>query len=555
MTFKNIKIDNYNKELKEEIILQIAISLLGGLGLFLYGMNLMAEGLQKSAGDKLKKIVEKLTSNTVMGVLVGTVVTAIIQSSSAATVMVVGFVNAGIMSLSQAIGVIMGANIGTTVTAQLVSFKLEAIAPVALGIGIILYLFSKKEKTKELATILLGFGILFTGMEFMKDAVKPLAEYEGFRRALIYFGEHQFLGIIAGFAITGIIQSSSASMGMLIALASQGLIPLSSALPILYGDNIGTCVTSLLSSIGASRNAKRAATMHLTFNVIGTLIFVLILNYPISALVKWLDPTDAARQIANAHTIFNVVNVLILLPFAKYIVKIVLKIMPITEEESEATAATKYLDERIIQTPSIALGNTVKEVSRMGQKANKALEYSMNSLINKSMTDVEKTEKYEEHVNLLQKEILNYLLKLSKSPLNDEERNKVDLLFNTVNDIERVSDHAENISELSRLAIEKDLQFSDTALEEMNNIYSKAKENFNIALKGLESYDKSIISKVYEIEDEVDALDKLYRKKHIERLNNGKCTIDSGVLFLDLLTNLERISDHSCNIANNVETN
>lgn len=555
MTFKNIKIDNYNKELKEEIILEIAISLLGGLGLFLYGMNLMAEGLQKSAGDKLKKIVEKLTSNTVMGVLVGTVVTAIIQSSSAATVMVVGFVNAGIMSLSQAIGVIMGANIGTTVTAQLVSFKLEAIAPVALGIGIILYLFSKKEKTKELATILLGFGILFTGMEFMKDAVKPLAEYEGFRRALIYFGEHQFLGIIAGFAITGIIQSSSASMGMLIALASQGLIPLSSALPILYGDNIGTCVTSLLSSIGASRNAKRAATMHLTFNVIGTLIFVLILNYPISALVKWLDPTDAARQIANAHTIFNVVNVLILLPFAKYIVKIVLKIMPITEEESEATAATKYLDERIIQTPSIALGNTVKEVSRMGQKANKALEYSMNSLINKSMTDVEKTEKYEEHVNLLQKEILNYLLKLSKSPLNDEERNKVDLLFNTVNDIERVSDHAENISELSRLAIEKDLQFSDTALEEMNNIYSKAKENFNVALKGLESYDKSIISKVYEIEDEVDALDKLYRKKHIERLNNGKCTIDSGVLFLDLLTNLERISDHSCNIVNNVETN
>lgn len=555
MTFKNIKIDNYNKELKEEIILEIAISLLGGLGLFLYGMNLMAEGLQKSAGDKLKKIVEKLTSNTVMGVLVGTVVTAIIQSSSAATVMVVGFVNAGIMSLSQAIGVIMGANIGTTVTAQLVSFKLEAIAPVALGIGIILYLFSKKEKTKELATILLGFGILFTGMEFMKDAVKPLAEYEGFRRALIYFGEHQFLGIIAGFAITGIIQSSSASMGMLIALASQGLIPLSSALPILYGDNIGTCVTSLLSSIGASRNAKRAATMHLTFNVIGTLIFVLILNYPISALVKWLDPTDAARQIANAHTIFNVVNVLILLPFAKYIVKIVLKIMPITEEESEATAATKYLDERIIQTPSIALGNTVKEVSRMGQKANKALEYSMNSLINKSMTDVEKTEKYEEHVNLLQKEILNYLLKLSKSPLNDEERNKVDLLFNTVNDIERVSDHAENISELSRLAIEKDLQFSDTALEEMNNIYSKAKENFNVALKGLESYDKSIISKVYEIEDEVDALDKLYRKKHIERLNNGKCTIDSGVLFLDLLTNLERISDHSCNIANNIETN
>lgn len=535
--------------------MEIAISLLGGLGLFLYGMNLMAEGLQKAAGDKLKKIVEKLTSNTIMGVLVGTVVTAIIQSSSAATVMVVGFVNAGIMNLTQAIGVIMGANIGTTVTAQIVSFKLEAIAPVALGIGIILYLFSKKQKTKELATILLGFGILFTGMEFMKDAVKPLAEYEGFRNALIYFGNHPVLGILAGFAITGIIQSSSASMGMLIALASQGLIPLSAALPILYGDNIGTCVTSLISSIGASRNAKRAATMHLTFNVIGTLIFVLILNYPISALVTWLDPNDAARQIANAHTIFNIVNVLILLPFAKYIVKLVLKIMPITEEENEATVATKYLDERILQTPSIALGNTVKEVVRMGDKANKALESSMKSLINKSIDDIEKTEKYEEHVNQLQKEILNYLLKLSKSPLNDEERNKVDLLFNTVNDIERVSDHAENISELSRIAIDKDLVFSDSAIDEMKNIYSKAQENFMSSLKCLEENNKKMITNIYKVEDEVDALDKLYKKKHMERLNNGRCTIDSGVLFLDLLTNLERVSDHSCNIANYVEAN
>ena len=535
--------------------MEIAISLLGGLGLFLYGMNLMAEGLQKSAGDKLKKIVEKLTSTTIMGVIVGTVVTAIIQSSSAATVMVVGFVNAGIMSLSQAIGVIMGANIGTTVTAQLVSFKLEALAPLALGIGIILYLFSKNQRTKDVASILLGFGILFTGMEFMKDAVKPLAEYEGFRSALIYFGQHQVLGILAGFAITGIIQSSSASMGMLIALASQGLIPLSAALPILYGDNIGTCVTSLISSIGASRNAKRAAIMHLTFNLIGTIIFILILGRPISMLVTYLNPNDAARQIANAHTTFNILNVLVLLPFAKYIVKFVLKIMPITEEESEAVSKTKYLDERILQTPSIALGNTVKEVIRMGDKANKALETSMDSLVNKSMKSVEKTERYEETVNTLQKEILNYLLKLSKLPLNAEERNKVDLLFNTVNDIERVSDHAENISELSRIAIDKDLTFSPKAIEEMNNIYSKAQQNFKISLKCLEENDKNMIEDIYKLEEEVDALEKLYKKTHMERLNNGKCTIDSGVVFLDLLTNLERVSDHSCNIGNHVEAN
>lgn len=534
--------------------MEIAINLLGGLGLFLYGMNLMAEGLQKAAGEKLKKIVEKLTSNVVMGVLVGTVVTGIIQSSSASTVMIVGFVNAGIMTLNQAIGVIMGANIGTTVTAQLVSFKLEAIAPVALGIGIILYLFSKKQKTKELATILLGFGILFTGMEFMKDAVEPLSEYQGFADALVYFGKHPVLGVIAGFAITGIIQSSSASMGMLIVLASQGLIPLAAALPILYGDNIGTCVTSLISSIGASKNAKRAATMHLTFNVIGTIIFILILGKPISMIVEYLNPNDVGRQIANAHTMFNVINVIILLPFAKYIVKIVLKIMPITEEESEASVRTKYLDERILQTPSIALGNTVKEVVRMGEKANYALEASMDSLLNKSIESVERTQKYEETVNILQKDILNYLLKLSKSPLNDDERGKVDLLFNTVNDIERVSDHAENISELSRIAIEKDLQFSENAIEEMTNIYTKAQVNFKSALKCLEENNIKMIPEIYKTEDEVDALDKLYKKSHMERLNEGSCTIDSGVLFLDLLTNLERVSDHACNIANQVES-
>lgn len=532
----------------------IAINLLGGLGLFLYGMNLMAEGLQKAAGEKLKKIVEKLTSTLVMGVLVGAVVTGIIQSSSAATVMIVGFVNAGIMNLSQAIGVIMGANIGTTVTAQLVSFKLEAIAPVTIGIGIILYLFSKKQKTKELATILLGFGILFTGMEFMKDAVEPLSQYKGFSDALVYFGQHPLLGVIAGFAITGIIQSSSASMGMLIVLASQGLIPLNAALPILYGDNIGTCVTSLLSSIGASRNAKRAAIMHLTFNVIGTIIFMLILGKPISMIVEYLDPNDVGRQIANAHTMFNVLNVLILLPFAKYIVKIVLKIMPITEEESEASVKTKYLDERILQTPSIALGNTVKEVLRMGQKANYSLEASMDSLLNKSEESVQKVARYEEIVNALQKDILNYLLKLSKLTLNNEERSKVDLLFNTVNDIERVSDHAENISELSKIAIEKDLKFSESARKEMINIYAKVQENFKTALKCLEEDNKEMAHEIYTLEDEVDALDKLYRKTHMERLNKGNCTIDSGVLFLDLLTNLERISDHSCNIANQVET-
>lgn len=532
--------------------MNIVISLIGGLGLFLYGMSLMGEGLQKSAVDKLKKIIELLTSNVVMGVLVGTVVTGIIQSSSATTVMVVGFVNAGIMNLSQAIGVIMGANIGTTVTAQLVSFNLEGIAPIALGIGILFYLFTSNQKTKHLSEILIGFGILFTGMEFMKDAVAPLAEYKAFTDALLYFSKNPVLGILAGFAITGIVQSSSASMGMLIALASQGILPLSSALPILYGDNIGTCVTSLLSSVGASRNARRAAVMHLSFNVIGTIIFMLVLNKPISAIVTHFDPTDTARQIANAHTLFNLTNVIILLPFSKYIVKLANRLIPIKETESEIVNNTKYLDERMFSTPSIALGNTVQEVVRMGHKATNSLEHSIAGFLNKSNEDINKAFESEKVVNKLQKDILNYLLKLSKEPLRDDERFRTDLLFNTVNDIERVSDHAENIAELAMSVKEMNISFSDSAIREIYEIYNKTITNFKDALIVLDVKDFELANKVLEVENEVNYLEKTFRNSHMIRLNNGSCTIDAGVLYLDLLTNLERISDHSTNIVKQV---
>ncbi|MBH6949612.1 Na/Pi cotransporter family protein [Clostridioides difficile] len=532
--------------------MNIVIGLIGGLGLFLYGMSLMGEGLQKSAGDKLKKIIELLTSNVVMGVLVGTVVTGIIQSSSATTVMVVGFVNAGIMNLSQAIGVIMGANIGTTVTAQLVSFNLEGIAPIALGIGILFYLFTSNQKTKHLSEILIGFGILFTGMEFMKDAVAPLAEYKAFTDALLYFSKNPVLGILAGFAITGIVQSSSASMGMLIALASQGILPLSSALPILYGDNIGTCVTSLLSSVGASRNARRAAVMHLSFNVIGTIIFMLVLNKPISAIVTHFDPTDTARQIANAHTLFNLTNVIILLPFSKYIVKLANRLIPIKETESEIVNNTKYLDERMFSTPSIALGNTVQEVVRMGHKATNSLEHSIAGFLNKSNEDINKAFESEKVVNKLQKDILNYLLKLSKEPLRDDERFRTDLLFNTVNDIERVSDHAENIAELAMSVKEMNISFSDSAIREIYEIYNKTITNFKDALIVLDVKDFELANKVLEVENEVNYLEKTFRNSHMIRLNNGNCTIDAGVLYLDLLTNLERISDHSTNIVKQV---
>lgn len=535
--------------------LDIVISLMGGLGLFLYGMNLMAEGLEKSAGSKLKRIVELLTSNVLMGVLVGTFVTAIIQSSSATTVMVVGFVNAGIMNLTQAIGVIMGANIGTTVTAQLVSFDLNGMAPISLGIGIILYLFASKPKVKNIAEILIGFGILFTGMDFMKNAVEPLAEYKGFTDLLVGFGEHPLLGLLLGFGITAIVQSSSASMGMLIALASQGLVPLNAALPILYGQNIGTCVTSLISSVGASRNAKRAAVMHLIFNILGTAVFLIVLNKPVVSLVTNMNPGDVARQIANTHTLFNIISVIILLPFTKFIISLAIKLVPDKAGEEDESKAIKYLDDRIVETPSIAVASVVKETLRMGKKAKESVNYAIDGFVDQSQENIDKSFKNEEIVNELQKGILNYLLKLSKAHLDEDARDVVDSLFNTVNDIERIGDHAENIAELAQDIIDLDLKLSKQATEEVKELYNKVISTYDYALQAMKNYDVDLAYKVIRMEEQVNIMEKSCRANHIHRLNNNLCSIDGGIIFLELTSNLERISDHAVNIAQQVIAN
>lgn len=536
--------------------MSIFISLIGGLGLFLYGMNLMGEGLQKSTGPKLEKAIELLTSNVVMGVLVGAVVTGIIQSSGATTVMVVGFVNAGIMTLYQAIGVIMGANIGTTVTAQLVSFDASIFSSIALGIGIVLYMIGCKSKPnlKNISEILIGFGILFIGMEFMKDAVAPLSQYEGFRSLLASLANHPLLALLAGFAMTTCLQSSSASMGILIALSSQGLMPLAGALPILYGDNIGSCTTSLLSSVGANKNAKRAALMHLCFNVIGTMLFMIVLNKPISMVVTYLDPTDTARQIANSHTLFNIINVIMLIPFSKYIVKLVMLLIPDKKDEDDEydSRITKYLDERMLETPSIAFGNTIRETLRMGNKAKKSFTCSMNALLEKSEDDAKTTFEKERILNEQQRKVLDYLIKLSNRTLDDKMRFSLDLLFHTVNDIERVGDLSENIAELAEGAIQNKTKISDSAKSELIDIYSKVLDAYELSLDAMKQNNSNLANDVLKIEDEVDALDKLYRAKHMNRLNSHSCSIDSGIMYLDLLTNLERISDHSASIAKRV---
>lgn len=534
--------------------MQIVISLLGGLGLFLYGMNLMGESLEKVAGSKMKKIIELLTKNIFMGVLLGAVVTAVIQSSSATTVMVVGFVNAGLMGLPQAVGVIMGANIGTTVTAQIVSFDLTGMAPLALGIGILLYLFAGNEKYKQVGEVFIGFGLLFTGMESMKLAVSPLAEYKGFTDLLSTFGRYPILGLLLGFGIISYNQSSSAAMGMLVVLASQGLVPLSSALPILYGQNIGTCVTSLISSIGANKNAKRAAMIHLIFNILGTIIFLILLNGIVVKFVVSLDPGNVARQIANVHTIFNIVSTILLLPCNKLIVKLAMRIVPDKEDELEEdeSRVIKYIDDRMIQTPPIALASTIKEVARMGEKARDSVDYAMEGILEASSEGIERCFKQEKSINQLQKTILNYLLKLSKAPLSEEDRETVDTLFNTVNDIERIGDHAENLAEIAQSAIDGQVYFSEQGQNEISDMYNKVIASYSYALESMVTSDVNLACKVIKMEEQVDIMEESCRVNHMRRLNNNLCSIDNGIIYFEILANLERISDHAANIAEKV---
>ncbi len=526
--------------------MDIAIPVLGGLGLFLYGMNLMGMGLQKAAGEKLKKLIEILTNNRIMGVIVGALVTMVIQSSSATTVMVIGFVNAGLMDLTQAVGVIMGANIGTTITAQLIAFDLVVYAPIAVAIGVAIWLISSRKKSKDSAEILIGFGILFIGMEMMSNGLKPLAGNPAFANIMTGLKD-PFLGVLVGMGLTTIVQSSSASIGLLQALASQGLISLDIAFPILFGDNIGTTTTALISSIGTNKTAKRAAIIHFLFNLIGTIVFMTVLRVPVEAIVLKISPNNIQRQIANAHTIFNIVNVLIQLPFAGLLVKAAEKLVP--GEDGELETGAKYLDPRIIETPSIALGQATKEVMRMGTIAEKNLVLSAEAFKTKNEKHTSEVFSQEKVINRLEKDIIEYLVELSNAPLTDEQQIQVNVLFNIVNNIERIGDHSENIAELSQAVIEERLEFSSEAIAEFDNIFDKSHRAFTTALESFENNDYDLAKETLKLEEEVDALEEKYRANHIDRLNKFQCSPSAGVIFLDLLSNLERVSDHSTNIA------
>lgn len=525
--------------------MSMLIGVVGGLGLFLFGMNLMGDALQRSAGSKLKKLIGILTKNRFIAVIVGAVVTMVIQSSSATTVMVVGFVNAGIMSLTQAVGLIMGANVGTTVTAQLIAFDLAGIAPLAIGIGVIIALISNKNKIKDFSEVIIGFGILFVGMGMMSDSLKPLSDSEAFINLLSGL-ENPFVGMIVGFALTTLVQSSSASIGLLLALASQGLLTIDMALPILFGDNIGTTTTAMLSSIGASRAAKQAAFVHFLFNTIGTLIFMLVLRVPVEALVTRLSPNNVSRQIANAHTMFNLVNVVIQLPFAGLLVKAAEKVVKVGKEEEKAI---KYIDYRLMETPSLAVSQASKEVLRMGKKALENLEISLDAFYTKDYDKTLKVFENEKLINDIQVETTKFLTELGNYSLTNEEHKILMTLQNTMIDVERIGDHAENIAEQTQYRIENNLYFSDDAIAELKDMFDKTLYLYRTALLAFKNEDENTAREVIEKEEEIDSLEKKYRASHIDRLNKQQCIPASGIVYLDIIGNLERIADHSSNIA------
>ena len=536
----------------------IVIPFIGGLAMFIYGMNIMADGLQHAAGSKMKKILEVLTQNKLMGIALGALVTAIIQSSSATTVMVVGFVNAGLMNLTQAISVIMGANIGTTITGWLVSagewakmFSPSTLAPIAVMVGVIITLVGKRQQSKDVAGIIIGFGILFIGMNTMSDAVYPLRESEVFKTAFISMGSNPFLGILVGAGVTAIIQSSSASQGILLSLASAGLVPTNAAVFIIMGQNIGTCVTAILSSVGASKNAKCVGTMHLTFNIAGTIIFSILAMF----LFARLDPSYGEgiinmTQISFIHTVFNVGTTIILMPFSGYIIKFAMKVNGLKAVETKSDEAELvHLDKRMMSTPSVAVEGAKLETIRMGRIARENLSLALSTLSDHDEEKMADVKQREFVIDKLCDNISKYLIDLCMLHLSDKDNEMVTSLLNTVSDMERVGDHAENIVELAEEMMQEGISFSDTALEELNEMSTTTLGAYDNAVKALELDDITYAVKTSFLEDQVDAMEKKLRAGHIERLSNAECSVNAGIHFIDLLGNLERVSDHAMNIA------
>lgn len=523
------------------------ISMLGGLGLFLYGMKLMGEGIEKVAGSKMKTILEWCTKNRLIGVIVGTIFTAIIQSSSAATVMVVSFVNSGLMNLMQAVGVIMGANIGTTVTAQIVAFDLDSIAPIFVITGVVMIMFFKNETVNKVGEVLFGFGALFLGMSLMKNSMADIKDSVTVMK-MISSLKNPLVAILVGLVITTILQSSSASVGILVTMAGSGLVELPMCFYVILGCNIGACTSAVLVGLTGKKDAKRAALIHLMFNIIGSIIMLLIL-LPFGGYVEhWINAisADPKRAVANTHTIFKVFQVIILFPFAGWIVKLTQWIVP-GEDEQKEKYELKYISLDSAVSPAIAMIEVTNEIKRMGEIANYNLERSMEALMKGNKDIINEVFEREHEVDFLSRKITDFLVKINQMLPVSETKN-IAGYYHVVSDIERIGDHAENIAEFAQTKLNESIEFSKVGAEELQHMFDVMNKEVKLALEAFTERNEEHLKEIMDLENEVDDLEKQLQRNHVRRMAKNECS-PKAAIFSDLISNFERVSDHATNIA------
>ena len=524
----------------------------GGLGLFLFGMELMSDSIEKVAGARLRRILEIFTTNRFMGMIVGIIFTGIIQSSSACTVMVVSFVNSGLMNLYQAAGVILGANIGTTITSQLVSFNLSKIAPLILLVGVVVMMFTKKEKVRKVAEVVVGFGILFVGLSTMSQAMANMKNEPQVVNLLMSL-KNPFLATLMGFALTAIIQSSSVTVSIVLLLANQDLLPLPITLYIILGCNIGACATAMLASMTGKKDAKRAALIHLLFNIIGTVIIYIALfvaGDQIVELIKSIS-ADNGRFVANAHTLIKIAQVIMLFPFTGWLVKMTYLIVPGEDQKVgyRESYQLKYIGDKVVFNPATAVVEVIKELERMASLAEENLNRAMNALITLDEEDIEEVYEVEKNINFLNHAITDYLVKINQTTLPIEDLNSLGALFHVVNDIERIGDHAENVADAARQRKEEGISISKEAQKELGDMLEMVNKIIRYAVEMFAKSDETHMQEIITLEDQVDEKERELQKKHVERLTKGECSPEAGMIFSDIVSGLERVADHATNIA------
>jgi len=528
-------------------LVQIIFGLLGGLALFIFGLKSMSDGLQKLAGKKTHKVMGALTSIPVVGVLVGALITIVTQSSTLVTVMVVGFVNTSILNLKQAISVIMGANIGTTLTAQLVAFRITDAWVFLAAFGFVAFFFFKQKTVKNTGFTVFSLGMLLLGMALMSQAMVPLRHDPAFQELMLTFSDNRVLAMVVGALFTALVQSSTAATGVIVAMTMEDLIPFQAALPLILGTNIGTTITAVFASIGGSLSAKRAALAHVLFNAFGVVLFLIFLS-PYEGLILAISPEyDIPRQVANAHTMFSVINTLVFLPFIGQFAKLLTKIIP-GEDAGERQGAI-YLDWRIVNVPGVAINLAQQEILRMAQLARENIKLAVEGLLERDKKKLETMKAQEEIVDGLEKEVMHYLAKVSQHSLSGDMSIRHTGLLHAANDIERISDHADNIAGFALIAIEDDVTFSEEAIEELKSMYGLVMEIYDTAIRSVKENDVTLVPRVKELEARIDIKEEELRESHIRRMREGRCGVSAGVIFRDVVLNFERIGDHSNNLS------